>query len=309
MKKIILILLSASIGLLFIVSAATKIYPMEPFEYQFVDIGIASWKTAPFIARFFIGVEFFLGMLLILNIFLKKFTLKFAITLLSVFCIYLIYKIYTEGNTGNCGCFGEAVKMTPLQGILKNIILIAACAVCYFTTGEDGWPEKWKKIIIPVLLVGAMCLGFFVYPMDATFSSTMDKANINYKVPLELMYDAQQKEKPKIDLTKGKHIIAFLSLTCPHCRIAAQKINVMNKKNPQIPFYIALNGGKELLTDFFDDTHTQNIPHNLFLGPKDWIKVAGISLPIIMYVDNSIVRKKCNGREIDQDDMEAWLKE
>ena len=74
MKKIILILLSGSIGLLFIVSAATKIYPMEPFEYQFVDIGIASWKTAPFIARFFIGVEFFLGMLLILNIFLKKFT-------------------------------------------------------------------------------------------------------------------------------------------------------------------------------------------------------------------------------------------
>jgi hypothetical protein len=308
MKKVILFLLSASIGLLFIVSAATKIYPMEPFEYQFVDIGIASWKTAPFIARFFIGLEFFLGMLLILNISLKKITLKFAIVLLSIFCIYLLYKIYTEGNTGNCGCFGETVKMTPLQGILKNIVLIAACVVCYFAAGEDWWAVKWKKTLIPILFVSAMCLGFFVYPMDATFSSTMDKANINYKVPLELMYDARQMEKPKIDLTKGKHIIAFLSLTCPHCRIAAQKINVMHKKNPGIPFYIALNGDKELLPAFFDDTHTQNIPHNLFLGPKDWIQVAGISLPIIMYLDNSIVRKKCNGMEIDQDDMETWLK-
>ncbi len=308
MKKVITILLSISIGLLFIVSAATKIFPMEPFEYQFVDIGIASWKTAPYIARFFIGMEFFLGMLLILNIALKRFTLKFAVALLSIFSIYLIYKIITEGNTGNCGCFGETIKMSPLEGIIKNVVLIAACIVCYLSSENDLWNSTWKKIVIPVLFTGAMCLGFFVYPMDAKFISSMDKTNINYKVPLELMYGDSQKEKPKIDLTKGKHIIAFLSLTCPHCRIAAKKLHVIHKKNPEIPIYIALNGDKKLLPEFFDDTNTQNIPHNLFLGPKDWMQVAGLSLPNIMYVDNSIVQKKCDGREVDQDDMETWLK-
>ncbi len=308
MKRTVPILLSISIGLLFIVSAATKIYPMEPFEYQFVDIGIATWKTAPYFARFFIGLEFFLGMLLILNIALRKFTLKFAIALLSFFCIYLTYKIYTEGNAGNCGCFGEYITMTPLQGILKNIVLIATCSVCFFSTEKDFWIPKWKKIIIPVLLVSSMCLGFFIYPVDVKFSSTMDKNSINYKVPLELMYSSFQKDKPKIDLTKGKHIIAFLSLTCQHCKIAAQKINVMHKKNPAIPFYLALNGDKILLTKFFDHTHTASIPHNLFLGPQDWLQIAGMSLPIIMYIDNSYVRKKCNGMEIEQDDMETWLK-
>ncbi|MBK9791627.1 MAG: hypothetical protein IPP60_00600 [Sphingobacteriales bacterium] len=308
MKKTITILLSISIGLLFIVSAATKIFPMEPFEYQFVDIGVATWKTAPFFARFFIGLEFFLGMLLMLNIALRKFTLKFAIALLSFFCIYLIYKIYTEGNTGNCGCFGEYISMTPLQGILKNMVLIATCVVCYLVTEKDIWSNKWKLIVTPVLFIGAMCLGFFIYPMDAKFSSSMDKTNINYKVPLELMYDSTQTEKPAIDLTKGKHIIAFLSLTCSHCRIAAQKMNIIHKKNPGIPLYFALNGDKELLAGFFDYTHTQAIPHNLFLGAKSWMQVAGLSLPNIMYVENSIVRKKCNGMEIDQEDMEAWLK-
>lgn len=308
MKKIITILLSISIGFLFIVSAATKIFPMEPFEYQFVDIGVASWKTAPYLARFFIGIEFFLGMLLILNISLRKFTLKFAISLLVFFCIYLSYKIISEGNTGNCGCFGEAVQMTPLQGILKNVVLIIACIVCYLSAEKDFWNSKWKKLVIPVLFTGSMCLGFLIYPLNATFSSTMDKNNINYKVPLELMYDSTQIEKPKIDLTKGKHIIAFLSLTCPHCKIAAQKINIMHKKNPDIPFYLALNGDKELLNDFFDNTHAQDIPHNLFLGPGSFIQVAGLNLPIIMYLENSIVRKKCNGLELDQEDMEAWLK-
>ena len=281
---------------------------MEPFEYQFVDIGIATWKTAPFIARFFIGIEFFLGMLLILNIALKKFTLKFAIGLLLIFCVYLVYRIILDGNTGNCGCFGEAVKMTPLEGILKNIVLIVCCVVCYFFTEKDYWTEQWKKLVVPILLITSMCLGFFIYPVNVTFSTTMDKAKINYKVPLELMYSNSQKEKPNSDLTKGQRIIALLSLTCPHCRIAAQKMNIMHKKNPSIPFYFALNGDKELLQGFFDDTHTQDIPHNLFLGPTDWIQIAGISLPIIMYIDNSVVQKKCTGMEIEQDDMEAWLR-
>lgn len=280
---------------------------MEPFEYQFVDIGIATWKTAPFIARFFIGIEFFLGMLLLFNISLKKFTLKFAIALLAFFCIYLVYKIYVDGNTGNCGCFGEYVKMTPLEGIIKNIVLIICCIVCYLITEKDYWIPKWKKIIIPILFIGAMCLGFFIYPIDANFSSSLDKSKINYTVPLELMYDASQKHKPGIDLTKGKHILAFLSLTCPHCKTAALKIHVMHKKNPSIPFYLSINGDEELLSDFLEYTHTKDIPHNLFIGPESWIKVAGFSLPVIMYIQNSIVQKKCSGNELSQEDIEKWL--
>jgi len=308
MKNILAILLSISVGALFIVSAATKIYPMEPFEYQFVDIGIANWQTAPYIARFFIGLEFFLGILLIFNILLRKFTLKFAIGLLVMFCIYLVYRIILDGNVGNCGCFGEAIKMSPLEGILKNILLIVACIVTYILADKDFWKPILKKIFVPLFLIIAMCLGFFIYPIDAVYSSTLDNKTVNYKVPLELMYHDNQKEKPEVDLTKGKHIIAFLSLTCPHCKIAAQKMNVMHKKNPSIPFYYALNGDKEMLSAFLDDTNTKDVPHNLFLGAKDWIQVAGVSLPIIMYVENSIVVKKTTGLDVDQNDIESWLK-
>jgi hypothetical protein len=308
MKKLLSVLLSISIGLLFIVSAATKIYPMEPFEYQFVDIGIANWKTAPYLARFFIGMEFFLGMLLVFNILLRKFTIKFAIALLVMFNIYLVYRIVLDGNVGNCGCFGEVIKMSPLEAIIKNMVLIIASVVLYFITEKDRWKPMLKKIFIPVMFIASMCLGFFIYPMDAVMSSSLDKKTVNYKVPLELMYSNEQKYKPAIDLTKGKHIIAFLSLTCQHCKIAAQKINVMHKKNPDIPFYYAFNGNEKLIQSFLEYTNTKDIPHHLFNGPKDWIPVAGISLPVIMYIDNSIVYKKVNGLELDQKDIEDWLK-
>ena len=288
MKKTLSVLLSISIGILFIFSAAAKIYPMEPFEYQFVDIGVATWKTSPYIARMFIGMEFFLGMLLVFNIALRKITLKFAIGLLCAFCIYLTYKIMSDGNTGNCGCFGELVVMTPLQGILKNLVLIVCCVVLYVITEKDYWNTKWKLIVSPVLLITAMCLGFFIYPVDPTFSSTLDTSKVNYTVPLDKMYLKTQKEKPAIDLTKGKHIIAFMSLTCPHCRIAAKKLAIIHKMNPSLPLYLALNGDKSIEKLFFEDTHAQKIPHNLFLGPSDWMSVAGFALPNIMYIENSV---------------------
>lgn len=272
MKNRIAILLTASLGGIFIFSAAAKIYPMEPFEFQFVDLGIATWKTAPYIARLFIALEFFLGMLLLLNISLKKITLKLAIALLFFFCIYLGFRIIAEGNTGNCGCFGELVRMSPLEGIIKNIVLIFTCCIAYFSVGNELWTKKWKKRIIPVLAIVAFCLGFFIYPIDAVKSSSIDKATLNYRVPLELMYDSTQTEIPAIDLRRGKHIIAFLSLTCSHCRVAAKKLYIIHKKNPTLPIYMALNGDKELLTDFFDDTNTKSIPHNLFLGPENGCK-------------------------------------
>ncbi len=307
MKKTIFILLSFFLGLVFIISGISKLFPIEPFEYQFVDIGVASWNTAPYMARFFIGIELFLGTMLLLNIALRRFTLKFTVILLTLFTFYLLFKIVTEGNTGNCGCFGEAIQMSPLQGILKNLLLLLSSFVLYTLAEYEYWNSFWRKLLATILLAGSMAIGFFVFPIDLVYTSTLDKNHINYKVPLELMYTEKQKEKPKIELRKGKHIIAFLSLTCSHCRIAAKKIHVMQKKNLSIPFYLAINGDQEMVKDFFDDTHTQNIPHNLFLGPNEWTRVAGISLPIIMYINNGIVVKKCNGTDLNQRDIEAWL--
>ncbi|MEZ5054870.1 MAG: MauE/DoxX family redox-associated membrane protein [Chitinophagales bacterium] len=133
MRNWIPFLLSISIGFVFIVSAITKLFPIEPFEYQFVDIGLASWNTAPYIARFFISIEFLVGFLFVLNLSLRKWTIRLAAFILLVFSTYLLYKIMKEGNVGNCGCFGEVYKMTPLQGLLKNIGLFVAVIALYWS--------------------------------------------------------------------------------------------------------------------------------------------------------------------------------
>ena len=302
-------LISIGIGLIFIYSGYTKLDPViETFEFTFVDIGIANWYTAPIIARLLIGLEFFLGFLLIINYNLKKFTLPFTIGLLLFFIIYLLIQIATTGNNGNCGCFGEHLKMTPLQAILKNIVMIAGCIVVYFLFA--GWKVKYNKLFLSLICVSAVVVPFAFNPIDYSYTSNNLEEKINYPLELNLLYqpeDTVKVEIPKIDLRKGKHVVAFLSLSCPHCRIAAKKFKLIKKNNPKLSIFFILNGDRIKYPVFIEDTKADNIPYSFCLG-KTFVQLASAQLPRIYYLDNGIVVRKVDYYELNQYRIEDWVK-
>ncbi|MBA3664736.1 MAG: DoxX family protein [Bacteroidetes bacterium] len=308
-KKIIAILISIGLGLVFIYSGYTKLLPViETFEFTFVDIGVANWYSAPVMARLLIGLEFFIGLLLILNYNLKKFTLPFTIGILLFFIIYLSVQIGINGNNGNCGCFGEHHRMSPLQAIVKNIIMIAGALIVYFIYG--GWKFKFNKLFLSFVGVTIMLLPFFINPIDYSYTSNNMDEKVNYPLPLDLLYhpeDTAKVEVPKKELRSGKHVIAFLSLTCQHCRIAAKKFRLIKKKSPTLSVYFILNGDKENLPEFLEDTGTQDIPSSMCLG-KTFIQLASAHLPQIYYIDNGIVIKKVDYFELNQYRIEEWVK-
>ncbi len=308
-KKILFSGLSVFIGLVFIYSGYTKIYPViETFEYSFVDIGVANWFTAPIIARLMIGLELTIGVLLVINYNLKKFTLPLTIGLLLFFIIYLSVQIAMNGNTGNCGCFGEQIYMSPLKGIIKNVILIVVALVVYFF--HQGWKISKNKLFLFAVSLCLFPLPFVFNAIDYSYSSNNLDEEVNYKLDLDMAYNFNDttKVRPIVkELRTGKQVIAFFSLTCPHCRIAAKKMKVMIKKNAALPLYMFLNGDRANLKSFFDDTHTQNIPHSILNGPA-FIKLAGLQLPKIYYIDNSTVVKKVNYFDLSQDEIEEWIK-
>ena len=307
-KKIIAIILSVGLGLIFLYSGYTKLDPViETFEFTFVDIGVANWYTAPIIARLLIGLEFFLGILLILNYKLKKFTLPFTAGLLLIFIIYLSVQIAVSGNVGNCGCFGEHLKMTPLQAIIKNAIMLIACLAIYFLF--DGWQINRNKIFLSFFGVTTILIPFIINPVDYAYTSNNLDEKINYPLALNLLYEPEDTSKveiPKIDVRKGKYVLAFMSLTCPHCRIAAKKFRLIKKNNPNLPIYFILNGEKTKYKEFIDDTHADNIPSSFCLG-KTFINLASTNLPKIYYLDNSVIVKKVDYYELNQYNIEDWL--
>jgi thiol-disulfide isomerase/thioredoxin len=304
-----MILLSALLGLVFIYSGYTKIVPViETFEFTFVDIGIGNWYTAPVIARLLIGLEFFIGFLLIINYNLKKFTLPLTIGLLAFFCVYLILQIMISGNNGNCGCFGEHLKMTPLEAIIKNVVMIALSMLIYFKW--EGWKVRYNKLFYSFFGLSAVMLPFLLNPVDYTYSSNNLDEKVNYPLELDLLYKAEDTSKvemPRKELRNGKYVIAFLSLKCPHCRIAAKKFRLIYKNNPSLPIYFVLNGNKKDLKAFYDETKAQDIPASFALG-KSFVNLSGTNLPKIYYIDNSIVVKKVDYYELNQYRIEEWIK-
>lgn len=311
--KIFFFLLCAFMGLVFLYSGYTKLYPIEPFEFTFVELGLGGWRLAPFIARFMIGLEFFIGFLLIMGLYIRRFTIKLTIASLVMFCIYLIFVMATAGNNGNCGCFGTAISMTPLQALIKNVIMIAVCFVIYrFYDGFSFFyentrfkkPGKWLFIL---LFLTGFALPHILNYVDLSYSEAyLTEKEDSFKLELDSLYKHDKIHQAPESLSKGKHIISFMSLSCPHCRIAAKKFKLIREKNPEISIYLVLNGDYKDLQSFFEDTKARNLDYCVLNGPS-FIYLAGLNLPAIYLVNNSMVEASVNYMELDQAEIEKWL--
>ncbi len=306
LKKIFLTVLCSLLGLVFIISGYLKLFPIEPFEYTFVDIGIFNWQAAPFVARVLIGLEFFIGFLLLFNIELRKFAYKSGILVLIIFCIYLVLLIFLSGNKGNCGCFGTYFQMTPLQALIKNLIMLGIFFVLY--KFHNGWVIT-KKIsyIIILIVVTIFTLPFVLNPVQLDYSEAYLNKPDDYSIlPLDSLYKHATSGIPPKSLSTNKHILVFLSLECKYCRIAANKIRIIHKRNSKIPFYLVLNGDETDLKSFYENTRTEDVPHCMLLG-RNFVYLAGIQLPVIYLINNSIVEHQVNYLDLDQKNLENWL--
>lgn len=123
-------------ALAFILSGITKLFPIYSFELQLVSQGICSWETAPYLSRFIIVAELWLGVGFLSGSLLKRVYIPVSLGMLLVFTAHLIWGMFTQGNAGNCGCFGELIPMTPLEAVLKNIFLIAVIIFIRFRVTE-----------------------------------------------------------------------------------------------------------------------------------------------------------------------------
>jgi hypothetical protein len=308
-KRLTAIAISVGLGLIFLYSGYAKLLPIiETFEMTFVETGIANWYTAPVIARLLIGLEFFLGILLLVNYNLKKFTLPFTIGILLFFIIYLLVQVYLKGNEGNCGCFGERIRMTPLMAVSKNFFMILGCLLIYLLPA--GWKLRRNYLFLLLVAFPTVALPFILNPIDFKYTSNNLEEKVNYPLELDLLYEPEDSSKveiPAIELRKGRHLLAFMSLTCRHCRIAGKKLQLMKENNPSISIYFVLNGSRDNLPAFLAETGATDIPSSFCLG-KTFIRLASANLPRIYYLDNGVVVKKVDYIELNQYSVEHWLK-
>lgn len=152
------------VGIFFMVSGFVKMIDPLGFSYKLQEYfgpGVFNLDfLVPYalpIAIFLVIFEFILGVMLIVG-YVPKFT-RWALLLLIIFFTFLtFYSAYFDKVT-DCGCFGDAMPLTPWESFSKDVVLLLLILLIFFN-GRFLKPligyatNKW---IVFVVFIG--CLG------------------------------------------------------------------------------------------------------------------------------------------------------
>ena len=151
------------VGLLFIFSGLIKLNDPTGFSYkldEYFEVFHLAFLNpfSIFFSIFLCALEVILGLLLLVGLYGKK--IAWGLLLLIVFFTFLtFYSAYFE-VVKTCGCFGDAIPLTPWQSFSKDLILLLLI-IYIFINNKKLVPlfkqESFKKyfslsaIVIPVL--------------------------------------------------------------------------------------------------------------------------------------------------------------
>lgn len=164
MRKILRIV----IALIFIASGFVKAVDVVGFSFKLEEYFSPSVFNMPFlekfalpVAVFIVALEIILGIMLLLRIQLKK-TLIALIALCIFFAFLTFYSAYFNKVT-DCGCFGDAIKFTPWQSFVKDIVLLLGLIAVWFLYQKDFVkPEKRNSVKISLLTVSMLATAFII---------------------------------------------------------------------------------------------------------------------------------------------------
>ena len=301
LKQITGLLLLLALAGVFILSGWSKLQTIEPFTWSFLDILPIGITTASILARLFIGLEWLIALALIAHLFLRKVTYKATVGLLLLLTLYLVLLIIQQGNNGNCGCFGEWLYMKPAAAIWKNVAMIAVVVLLYFIYPSRPYPNQY--LVAAFVLTAAFTVPFVLEPVRIYGNGEAAHEAVN----LEPIYKYGSPQ-PGVELRKGKHIIAFFSTTCPHCKKGAYLLQILHKRYPEMPIYMVLNGTPELEKAFFEETKALAVPHSLMSNTPAFTRMSGQYVPAIYWVNNSVIERKSYYTELAPDAIKTWLR-
>ena len=302
MLKTISHILRTLIGLIFIYSAYAKLFPIEYFELFVFENGISNWDFTTIFARLVISTEFFIGIILIINIYSKQ-ILQFNLLLLIIFTFILIYFAIFVKDMGNCNCFGEYLKLSPIESIIKNIFLIGTTIFLIYY--NSSWNIKFQKLTLIIVFFAAFSVPSILTPPDFVYPQKMQL--INNKTLDTSFLNHFENNPENFQINSGKTLVCFFSLKCKFCKMAAKKISIIDRNlENQFPIFYVFYGKEENLELFWNESESKKYPYTI-IPAIEFFKQSGKSLPSIFFVDNGKLIGKVGYRGLNQNDFESFF--
>lgn len=164
------------VGALFILSGWIKTNDALGFSYKLEEyfavfearlFGIPFGALNPTALAQAMGIailEVVLGVLLLLGLFGR--TTTWTLMVLIVFFTFLTGWSAITGSVTDCGCFGDAVKLTPWQSFLKDVILLGLIGYLFIHRGQLQ-PTLPRRV--GMALAAVVAVGITVYTFHALY--------------------------------------------------------------------------------------------------------------------------------------------
>lgn len=125
------------VGILFIISGLIKLNDPLGFSYKLQEYFSTDVLNIPFlepyalaISVFVVVVEVVLGVFLLIG-YKPKFTVWSLLAMIVFFTFLTFYSAYFD-KVKDCGCFGDALKLTPWESFTKDVVLLVLILVLFF---------------------------------------------------------------------------------------------------------------------------------------------------------------------------------
>lgn len=135
--KILVTLSRWIVGILFIFSGFVKLNDPIGFSFKLEEYFSPSVLDLEFLAPFALVIaillvvfELVLGIMLLIG-YLPKFT-TWALLLMIIFFTFLTFYSAYFNKVTDCGCFGDAIPLTPWQSFYKDVILFVLILILFF---------------------------------------------------------------------------------------------------------------------------------------------------------------------------------
>lgn len=171
MNKVLLNFSRFFVGLLFIFSGLVKANDPLGFAYkleEYFEVFHISFLNdfAVAIAIFLCAIEIILGVALLLGIRARQ--VSVGLLVLIIFFTFLTFYSAAFDVVRSCGCFGDAIPLTPWQSFMKDIILLLFIIIIYInrekiTSVFKSRTTEKRALWVTSILAFGFCLYTYNY--------------------------------------------------------------------------------------------------------------------------------------------------
>ena len=171
MKNIITQFSRLFVGILFIISGFIKLNDPVGFSYKLTEYFSEPVFNIPFLeplalglAIFLVVLEVVLGVMLLVG-YRTKMTIWALLLLIIFFTFLTFYSAYFD-VVKDCGCFGDALHLTPWQSFTKDVVLLFFILILFFNQKLVKPLFSTSKTNLAVYLSVVLCAFIAVWVLN-----------------------------------------------------------------------------------------------------------------------------------------------